>query len=73
MLHFARLGVGLAIVNGCCCVPRGLVTRPLPELPKIHYEIVTRAGSTLHAGAIALKERLLANRDAWRRSETHEF
>jgi DNA-binding transcriptional LysR family regulator len=72
MLHFARLGVGLAIVNGCCRVPRGLVTRPLPDLPKIRYQIVTRIGAPSHAGAIALKELLLTNSDAWRRSTSHE-
>ncbi len=65
MLHFAGLNVGLAIVNGCCRVPDGLVTRPLPELPKVRYHIVERAGAPLHAGAAALRKLLLANKDAW--------
>jgi DNA-binding transcriptional LysR family regulator len=66
MLHFAALSVGLTIVNGCCRVPDGLVTRPLPELPEVRYHIVERAGAPLHEGAAALKKLLLASKDAWR-------
>ncbi|MEM6292049.1 MAG: LysR family transcriptional regulator [Myxococcota bacterium] len=40
MLHFAALGVGLAVVNGCAAVPSGLVTRPLRGVPKVTYATV---------------------------------
>ena len=40
MLHFASLGVGLAVVNGCVTVPPGLVTRPLRGVPKVTYATV---------------------------------
>lgn len=66
MLHFASLNVGLAIVNGCCHVPVGLITKPLLELPKIRYQIVERMGVHPHAGAIALKKLLQSNSDSWR-------
>jgi DNA-binding transcriptional LysR family regulator len=42
VLHLVGLGVGIAIVNGCVKVPRGLVTRPLRELPRIGYAAITR-------------------------------
>lgn len=42
VLHLVGLGVGIAIVNGSVKVPRGLVTRPLRELPRIAYAAITR-------------------------------
>jgi DNA-binding transcriptional LysR family regulator len=45
VLNFAELGVGLAIVNGCCRIPRGLVARPLSELPRVSYYLIERRGS----------------------------
>ena len=65
MLHFASLGIGLAIVNGCCGLPPELVARPLEELPRVRYQVLQRAGSQPHAGVADLKRRLLANSDAW--------
>jgi DNA-binding transcriptional LysR family regulator len=40
MLQFVRLGMGIAVVNSVCSIPRGLQTRTLTELPKIHYYVV---------------------------------
>jgi len=42
MLHFVKLGMGIAVVNSVCSIPRGLVTRSLPELPKVRYYLVRR-------------------------------
>ncbi len=67
MLHFVGLGIGLAIVNGCCRLPPGLVARPLDELPRVRYQVLQRAGSQPHEGVAELKRRLLTNSDAWRR------
>lgn len=66
MLHFAALGVGLAIVNGCCRLPAGLIARPLEELPRVRYQLLFRPGAAQNPGAAELKRLLLANRDAWR-------
>ena len=52
MLHFARLGLGLTIVNGSCRIPRGLVGRPLPELPRRDYFVFMRRMRTL-TGSVA--------------------
>ncbi|MEM7234424.1 MAG: LysR family transcriptional regulator [Planctomycetota bacterium] len=42
MLHFVRLGVGVAIVNDCCRIPRGLTAKPLRELPTVVYYTIQR-------------------------------
>jgi len=43
-LHFVKLGVGLAVVNGCCRLPPGLVGVPVPELPASRYLKLRRRG-----------------------------
>jgi DNA-binding transcriptional LysR family regulator len=61
MLHFAAMGVGLAIVNGCCRIPRGLVARPLAALPELHYHVLQRPGAVRGAAA-TLRQALLDHR-----------
>lgn len=46
VLRFVELGLGLTVVNGCCEIPRGLVARPLGELPAVSYYLVSRQGAT---------------------------
>ncbi|MBS2011857.1 MAG: LysR family transcriptional regulator [Deltaproteobacteria bacterium] len=42
VMHLVGLGVGLAVVNGSVRLPRGLVPRPLRELPRVAYAAITR-------------------------------
>ncbi|MCA9634633.1 MAG: LysR family transcriptional regulator [Myxococcales bacterium] len=42
MIQLCRLGVGLAIVNDFCRLPRELVGLPLPELPRLRYAAIRR-------------------------------
>lgn len=72
MLHFVRLGVGLAIVNGCCRMPAGLVAKPLKELPKLRYQVLLRENLEGHKGVAELKGLLLAKSEAWRFQDSHE-
>jgi DNA-binding transcriptional LysR family regulator len=58
VLHFAALGLGLTIVNGFCRIPRGLVTRPLRELPRVAYYLVERRASLLPDAAVELRRAL---------------
>lgn len=53
MLHFVRLGVGLAVVNGSVELPRGLVGRPVPELPTTHYWLLRAARISAAAETLA--------------------
>jgi LysR family transcriptional regulator, low CO2-responsive transcriptional regulator len=46
MLQFARYGVGLAVVNDFCVVPKGMVGVPLEGAPEITYYLVSRPGPT---------------------------
>jgi DNA-binding transcriptional LysR family regulator len=65
ILHLVRLGMGLAIVNGCCRIPAGIVTRSVPELPALQYFVIAREGRSSGA-AQALKQSLLAHANAWK-------
>ena len=65
MLHLVRLGMGLAVVNACCRVPPGVVTRPLPELPALQYFVFGRTGGVSPA-VKALKQALFAHANAWK-------
>ncbi|WP_437601773.1 LysR family transcriptional regulator [Sorangium sp. So ce590] len=67
MLHFVRLGVGIAVVNACCRLPRGLVARPLPELPRKVFYVVRRRGVELQGAPAELQDALLAHGSAWQR------
>lgn len=42
MLHFARCGMGLAVVNDFCPAPRGMVGVPLTGVPTVTYWLVRR-------------------------------
>jgi DNA-binding transcriptional LysR family regulator len=67
MLHYASLGVGLAIVNDICPVPRGCVARPLPELAPLAYYVLHRDDLGADDPAAALARAAL---DAFRRART---
>ncbi|NMO14179.1 LysR family transcriptional regulator [Pyxidicoccus fallax] len=60
MLHFAALGLGLAIVNGTCVLPAGVVARPVPELGMVTYKVMWRRDGALPPAASRLRERILA-------------
>ena len=44
MLHFARLRLGIAVVNDFCPAPRGTVALPLEGAPRVDYQLVERPG-----------------------------
>jgi hypothetical protein len=58
-LQHERPAVGLAVVNGICTPPRGVVLRPVPELGTVCYRLVTRRGDELPAAAERLVARIL--------------
>jgi LysR family transcriptional regulator, low CO2-responsive transcriptional regulator len=59
MLHFARLGIGIAVVNDFCEPPRGMVGARLDGAPATTYFIVHRAGA-LSPAARSLADACLA-------------
>lgn len=62
MIHFAGLGLGLAIVNGVCQLPRGVVARPVRELGTVTYRLLSRRGAALPAAAARLHDAIVAHR-----------
>ena len=65
-LRLVELGAGLAIVNASVRIPRGLVARPLAELPRIRYVALTRRRP--RADAAALVAALVAHGVAWQKT-----
>lgn len=59
MLRFAGLGLGVAIVNGTCELPRGVVARELRELGSVTYRLLWRRGAALTPAAAALRDAIL--------------
>lgn len=59
VLHFVQLGLGLTVVNGCCQLPRGLVARPLTELPAVTYYLLRREGSAASTEVALLARTIL--------------
>lgn len=58
-LHFVRLGVGLTVVSGICRPGRGLVARPVPELPATCYYAFSRPGLPEGSPVRALRQAVL--------------
>jgi LysR family transcriptional regulator, low CO2-responsive transcriptional regulator len=60
-LHFVSLGLGVAVVNSFCSLPRGVVSRPLDGLNEQVYSVFWRPGY-LPKDAQALRDTILACR-----------
>ncbi len=45
ILHFVKLNLGYAIVNGSCSVPKGFVAIPFSDLPSTQYHLLHRPGA----------------------------
>ena len=67
MIHFVTIGAGIAVVNGCCRLPAGLVSKPMPELPRRSYDLVRRPGTAADGPTAQLRRTLLESADAWKR------
>jgi DNA-binding transcriptional LysR family regulator len=52
MLQFARYGVGIAVVNDFCPVPRGMAGIRLQGAPEITYHLIERGGFTSKGTAL---------------------
>jgi hypothetical protein len=63
-MKLVELGFGMAVVNGCCRIPRGLVARPLRELSAVRYAAFARPRP--RAEAERLLRLLVAEGEAWR-------
>ena len=58
-LHFVQLGIGAAIINGCCHLPKGVVAKELPELGGITYYAISRAGAKSASPVAKLLKKLI--------------
>lgn len=65
MLHFAALGLGVAVVNGCCRIPPGFTAVAVADLPTQEYHVLYRA-TPLSEQAARLHGLLLTAGEMWR-------
>lgn len=63
MIHFVKLGMGLAVVNSICEIPGGLTSRPIEGLSDVHYHLFHLAGAARKGAIAELKQTLLALSD----------
>ncbi|MCG8610655.1 MAG: LysR family transcriptional regulator substrate-binding protein [Pseudomonadales bacterium] len=66
MLHFAKQGMGLAIVNEYCKVPKGLTARALPEFPSIQFQLIKRRFGSTRPAIAELEEILFSHKESWK-------
>lgn len=66
VVHLVAVGAGVAVVNACVALPRGLVARPVPELPPVRYVAFTRPRPGGAAADLALA--VTAHGESWRRT-----
>jgi hypothetical protein len=67
LLHYAALGVGVAIVNDICRIPTGAVARPMPELATLTYWLLHRRDLEATDPAANLRQPIV---DAFRAAAT---
>jgi DNA-binding transcriptional LysR family regulator len=61
MLAFVQMGLGVAIVNGVCALPPGVVVRPIAELGSVTYRLLRRKNAALSPDAEALASEIRAS------------
>lgn len=66
MLAFVQAGLGLAVVNGSCVPPPGVVLRPIPELGTVGYRLLRRRAAQLSPAGEALAAAIRAHAAAAR-------
>jgi DNA-binding transcriptional LysR family regulator len=59
MLHFVKLGLGCAIVNGSVTIPKPLIAKPLKELPSTQYLLVHHHNTGKSGDQMMLKELII--------------
>lgn len=65
MLQFVQMGIGGAVVNACCRIPRGLKLVPIPELPRLHYHLFRMREAMPHPEATRLAKLLHQHANDW--------
>lgn len=67
MMRFTQMGIGIAVVNACCKVPRDLKAIPIPELPKLHYHVFRLRDAIMPPEADRLAHLLRQHANDWKK------
>ncbi|MES2938725.1 MAG: LysR family transcriptional regulator [Pseudomonadota bacterium] len=66
MLSFVAMDIGVAIVNACCRLPKGVVGMALPQMPSVRYHCFHLQGLAKSSAAMRLRMALVSHGDAWK-------
>lgn len=66
MMRFVQLRVGVAIVNAYCMPPKGLIAVPIPELPRLNFQLLHLRGRGRDGEVGRLRGLLLEVTAGWR-------
>jgi DNA-binding transcriptional LysR family regulator len=67
MVRFVSMGIGVAVVNEYCRLPKGLIAVPLPELPGLKFHLFHLRGRTVEGESARLRKLLIESGDAWKK------
>lgn len=59
ILHFVSLGLGVAVVNGCCRLPEGTRAIAIRDLPPTEYYLLHRREQFFNSHLLALKKSII--------------
>lgn len=65
IIQFVKLGVGVAVVNACCSIPRTLVAIPLTEMPAIRFHAFHMKGQVVEGELLRMRDLLVEYGDYW--------
>jgi LysR family transcriptional regulator, low CO2-responsive transcriptional regulator len=66
MLSLVNMGMGVAVVNACCRIPKGLIALPIAELPSLQYYGFHLPGAEKSAAVLQLRQLLIAHANGWK-------
>ncbi|MFT3924750.1 MAG: LysR family transcriptional regulator [Myxococcales bacterium] len=61
LMHFARLELGIAVVNSFCAPPAGCVRRALPAIPRVTYSLFRNRTRRMDGAVAALRDAIIAH------------
>lgn len=66
ILSFVSMGIGVAVVNAHCKIPKGVTTVPMPELPSQRYHCFHLRSIAKSPSVMRLRTLLTEHGDNWR-------
>jgi DNA-binding transcriptional LysR family regulator len=75
MIQFVHMGMGVALVNAYCHIPKELIAIPVPELPGLKFHVFHLSGHATNEGGndderlVELRNLIIGYGNAWKTSK----